>query len=111
MQDGVPQFYFIANRRRRQAEVRRLYLCRLFNHRREYGEGNNLGTLSNRLDVISLINNPPMMFNGLLTIAGKDTALITQLNTFDLDTLPNYQPQNRDMVKMMWVYQEMEAIH
>ena len=52
-----------------------------------------------------------MMSNGLLTIAGKDTALITQMNTFNLDTLSNYQPQNRDMVKMMWVYQEMEAIH
>lgn len=51
------------------------------------------------------------MSNGLLTIAGKDTALITQMNTINLDTLQNYQPQNKDMVKMMWVYQDMEAIH
>ena len=51
------------------------------------------------------------MFNGMLTIAGKDTSVITHLDTFDLNTIQNYQPQNQVMMQNMWKLQEIQAFH
>ena len=61
--------------------------------------------------MISLSATPPLLVNGMLTIAGRDTSVTVQLDTFDLNQVPNYQPQNQEMMQNMWKYQEMEVFH
>ena len=51
--------------------------------------------------------SPPLLFNGMLTVAGKDTSVMTHLDTFDLNIIQNYQPQNQVMAQNMWKLQEM----
>ena len=61
----------------------------------------------------AICNNilPPLLYNGMLTIAGRDTSVITHLDSFNLDATENYQPQNATMSNHLMQLQQMEAFH
>ena len=42
----------------------------------------------------------------MLTIAGKDTSVIANLDNFNLDVTQNYQPQNQAMNQNLMQLQE-----
>ena len=83
--------------------------------RRGLGRGRGGRDLVNefeqRINQISLSVFPPLLFNGMLTIAGKDTSVVANLDTFNLDVVPNYQPQNQEMSQNMMKFQELEVFH
>ena len=84
-------------------------------HRRgRFGRGRGRDPINEfemRIDSIAANVVPPLLYNGMLTIAGRDTSAITYLDNFNLDTTQNYQVQdpvwNQNLLKL----QEIEAFH
>ena len=84
-------------------------------HRRgQFGRGRGrdpVNEFEKRIDSIAANVVPPLLYNGMLTIAGRDTSAITYLDNFNLDTTQNYQVQdpiwNQNLLKL----QEIEAFH
>lgn len=106
---GIGHHRFGHHRRHFGFHGRRHYWGRRrYGYRRYYGSGSNrVGDFETYLDSIANSVTPPLLFNGMLTIAGKDTTAATHLDTFDLNTAQNYQPQNQAMVQNMWQLQEL----
>ena len=64
-----------------------------------------------RIDSIAANVVPPLLYNGMLTIAGRDTSAITHLDNFNLDTTQNYQVQDPVWNQQLLKLQEIEAFH
>ena len=80
--------------------------------RRRYGRGSR-GTsdFEIQIDMIAASVVPPLLYNGMLTIAGRDTSAITHLDNFNLDTTQNYQVQDPVWNQNLFKLQENEAFH
>ena len=58
-----------------------------FGGRRRGGKGSDLLTEYERMmDRICYNTLPPLLYNGMLTIAGRDTSVIANLDNFNLET-------------------------
>ena len=69
-----------------------------FGSRRRRGRGRDMiNEFEMKMDAICNNILPPLLYNGMLTIAGRDTSVITHLDSFNLDATENYQPQNATM--------------
>jgi len=64
-----------------------------------------------RINSIAASVAPPLLYNGMLTIAGKDTSTITHLDNFNLDTTQNFQAQDPVLNQNLMKLQEIEAFH
>ena len=76
--------------------------------RRRSGNGRDrIYLFEKRIDAIANNMLPPLLYNGMLTIAGRDTSVIANLDNFNLDATQNYQPQNQAMNHNLMQLQEL----
>jgi hypothetical protein len=61
------------------------------------------------MDNISAASAPPLLLNGMLTLAGKDTSVMTNLDTFDLNIVQNYSVNNPQSYQNMAQYIQLDA--